>query len=154
VCPLFCPRALLIRTTHAHASGRSTLAILDSLRPYPARESFISDRTCSFYRPKDCHRITWLVTGDTVRAAHRVHPRSRPRSSAKQCHCGATGRSRRAHMTTFWHCKRHSDGVAVPLHAGKVRCNSHLPRFCVSACNEASCLSRDGVRPRHVIQRL
>jgi hypothetical protein len=52
----------------------------------------------------------------------------------------------------------------IPSHTGKVGCNSHLARFGVSACNEAGCLSRDGVdppsprlwrdKPRHAIQRL
>lgn len=63
--------------------------------------------------------LTAFVTGDTSRASRRDRPRSRPRCSAKQCHCGANGRSHRAHMTVFWHCKRHSDGVAVRLHGAK-----------------------------------
>ncbi len=60
-----------------------------------------------------------FVTGDTARTARCRRSRSRPRSSAKQCHCGATRRSRRAHMTAFWHCKRHSDGVVMRSHTAK-----------------------------------
>ena len=32
--------------------------------------------------------------------------------SAKRCHCGAKKRSHRAHMSVFWHCKRHVTGFA------------------------------------------
>ena len=94
------------------------------------------------------------VTGDTRSAVDSA-------TGAKQCHCSATPganplrcQSCDDHVSAFGTASCQVTGVVVPLHAGKVGCNSHLPRFCVSTCTEAGCLLRDGVGPRPVDLRL